>query len=207
MMAWTWTDAFPGHRAVTLLLPADVARALLEQAAADGRIIAPDTIMGLANGGAVIRPATPAREPATATPTAPAGQVHVTVRSSLPGPVPVAIRLADTKRPAAPKPPVVEEQQAVPRPEPLPPRPTPRSAAVVRGPINPDLPPAKKIDADLRTLIDQAVKAGKVTKCPPQTFAIDAAEGSAWARKHRKKAKGRLRAGPVSLAGQKKETE
>lgn len=49
-----------------------------------------------------------------------------------------------------------------------------------------DNPPAaiKAVDPATRAMIDEAVNAGRVTKCPPRTYAIDAndPDGAAWKR-------------------------
>lgn len=44
---WTWADVYPRHRVVTLVLPEDEAAELLDQARIDGRMIAPDTVLGM----------------------------------------------------------------------------------------------------------------------------------------------------------------
>jgi hypothetical protein len=44
---WRWSDVYPGTHVVTLVLPHDEARNLLDQARAQGRMIARDTVLGM----------------------------------------------------------------------------------------------------------------------------------------------------------------
>jgi hypothetical protein len=44
---WRWSDVYPNTHVVTLVLPHDDARALLDQARAEGRMIARDTVLGM----------------------------------------------------------------------------------------------------------------------------------------------------------------
>jgi hypothetical protein len=45
MTGWSWSDVYPGRRAVTLVVPRRLARAMLEAAEAVGRRIGPSAIL------------------------------------------------------------------------------------------------------------------------------------------------------------------
>ena len=61
---------------------------------------------------------------------------------------------------------------------------------------NPDRKPARQIEPNMRAMIDAAVKAGNITKCPPRTFAFDAAEpGQSWRKTGARKSGSKPRKG------------
>lgn len=153
-MSFNWTDVYPGHRVLTLVLPAREARKLLEEAALDGRLIAPDTVRGLPDGGGQM-PFEP-----------------VSKASGEPVERPIVQRCDRAGRDPGPvSAPVVPVA-----------RPRPRPVGPMQGGESPLT--IKTIDPALRAMIDEAVAAGKVTRCPPRTYALDASDpsGRAWKR-------------------------
>lgn len=153
---WNWTDAYPGSRAVTLILDVAEADLILDRAAFEGRLIAPGTVLGL--------PESLKGEPLptltiTAKPDISPETKAVLVKTA----EKAAAQFKAGKRGKAANPTPCRDDGPVVFTEKRPIREEPNTVA-------------KKVDPADRALIDQAIAAGRVKKCPAYTFSTPAGE-------------------------------
>ncbi|MCI5076813.1 hypothetical protein [Oricola sp.] len=204
MNRFDWTDAYPGRRIVTLVLDLAQETELLGQAADEGRLIAPGTVLGMPKI---------ARDPQEEWASMPMQPINDNPSSEA---VPAATPGANTSAETAPDPkiailPVVRRESMPADETPAParePRFDDRSPLAEKPPRRQDPPrePERRFNPTKRCwerrgtitgqdleLVETAVAEGRVTKCPPATFALDAndARNVNWGRQPKSKAKPR----------------